>query len=130
MKPGGARIKGAVFERDCVNAAKAYNIPTERTGHAQCGTGVEGFFGDISMKVMGLYRKIECKINGDTPRTMYKWIANGDNWAVFHRRDREPTLVTMRYSDWLKLVHAAGYGRVYSEMNLPPLRDGEEVDAE
>ena len=129
MKPGGPRAKGAVFERDCVNAAKGYNIPTERSGHAQTTHSGNGFFGDISMKVMGLYRKIECKIAGDTPKIMYKWIKDGDNYAVFHRRDREPTLVTMRYTDWLSLVHAAAYGKPLSDLNLAVDRD-EEVDAE
>lgn len=129
MKPGNQRIKGARFCLDCVNAARGYNIPTDHTGHAQAGTGTKGFFGDITMKVMGLYRKIECKIGQQTPRCLYKWILEGDQWAVFHRRDFEPTLVTMRYSDWLELVHAAGYGTNHNDMHLAVIR-GEEVDAE
>lgn len=128
MKPGGSRIKGAGFCRDCVNAAKGYNIPTEHTGHAQAGTGTAGFFSDITMKVMGLYRKIECKIGLQTPKCLYKWINEGDQWAVLHRRDREPTLITLRYADFLPLVHAAAYGKPLSDLNL--VRADDEVDAE
>ena len=89
------------------------------------------FAGDITIKVMGLFRKLECKIEANGFKRIYDWLKDGNNYAVITRRDRGKALITMYYEDWLRLVQASSYGKAMSDLNMTVIpRDGEEVDAE
>ncbi len=132
--PSKSYRKGTGFELECVKAAKAFGIPSEdchKNLMSGGGKGAHVGLGDITIKVMGLFRKLECKIEAHGFKRIYDWLLEGNNYAVVTRRDRGKALITMYYEDWLRLVHASAYGKAYSDMNMTKVpRCEDEVDAE
>jgi Holliday junction resolvase len=96
-----SRQKGARGERELSNKLKEYGFNTRR-GQQYCGAN-----GDAD--VVGLDGiHIECKRVQSL--NLYKAIGQatedakeGEKPTVFHRKDREEWLVTMRLEDWMKL---------------------------
>ncbi len=130
--PSKSYRKGTGFELECVKLAQAFGIPSEDTQKMPMSGRLGGnFAGDITIKVMGLFRKLECKIEANGFKRIYDWLKDGNNYAVITRRNRGKALITMYYEDWLRLVHASAYGKSYSDMNMTVVpRCEDEVDAE
>ena len=102
MNNRGSQRKGAEGERELARVLEAEGYSVERGGSLSFGEKPD-LYG-----LPGIH--IECKrrerLNvseamGQAVRDSEKF-GDGDP-AVFHRRSREPWLVTMRFSDWLKL---------------------------
>lgn len=99
-----SRAKGKKGELELANTLKLYGYETRR------GQQYSGANGDAD--VVGLKRiHIECKrvekLNME--KAMRQSILDArDNElpTVFHRKNREPWLVTMRLRDWMKLYKA------------------------
>lgn len=112
--PGRApKRKGDCFERDCVNAFNAYGFTGDGDGgkvsrvslRSQAG---KSFVCDITVRIMGALRRIECKRRKCSFKTLYKALKG--NWAALLRDDDEQCLIVMRFSDFLPLAEAAAYG--------------------
>ena len=97
--------KGADGERELASLLREHGYMTERGGVDSFGTRP-----DLS----GLPRiHIECKRveRLDLAKAMEQSIRDADRFqdgapTVFHRRNRSPWLVTMRFSDWIEFYKA------------------------
>ena len=95
--------KGADGERELVGILQQYGYPVERGGSETYGT-VPDLTG-----LPGIH--IECKRveRLNVPEAMKQSIRDAERFrdgvpTVFHRRNREPWLVTMRLEDWIILL--------------------------
>lgn len=102
-----SKRKGKRFELEIANALKAYGYETKRTAQVKGNTGE-------AADVEGLPNiHIECKHAEQFK--IYDWMkqAISDNQghtdlpAVFYRKNRQPTLVTMTMDDFMVLYQAA-----------------------
>lgn len=100
--PVNSKQKGARYEREIARYLHDKGYDTRRTAQ-YCGNT-----GDAA-DVQGLpYTHIECK-HQETLR-LKDWVEQavrdskeGELPAVFHRKNNEKTLVTMRLDDWMEL---------------------------
>ena len=103
-----SRAKGAKGERELSNLLKRAGYETRR-GQQYCGAN-----GDAD--VVGLPGiHIECK--RVEKLNLYKAVEQAENDAkdnetpcVFHRKDRQEWLVTMKLDDWLAMYEKANTG--------------------
>lgn len=98
--------KGADGERELVGILQHYGYPVERGGSETYGT-IPDLIG-----LPGVH--IECKRveRLNVPEAMKQAIRDAERFqdgapAVFHRRNREGWLVTMRLEDWVVLLDGA-----------------------
>lgn len=102
-----SKQKGARGERELSSKLKEYGFNTRR-GQQYCGAN-----GDAD--VVGLPNiHIECKrvqnLNLYNAISQAKADANENELpAVFHRKDRSEWLVTMTFSDWMKIYKESEY---------------------
>lgn len=96
--------KGADGERELAGVLKGYGFPVERGGSLSYGA-VPDLVGlpDIHIEV----KRVE-RLN--VSEAMKQSIRDSERFhdgmpALFHRRNRESWLVTMRLDDWMRLYH-------------------------
>jgi len=94
-----AKVKGSGFEREVVDILReagfnAYRIPLSGA--------VQGFEGDIALKLYGKPYRIECKRRKAGFKTLYGWL--GDNDFLAFRDDRCEPLILMRLDAFTKIV--------------------------
>ena len=102
MAGRSSQRKGADGERELAALLREYGYPVERGGSLSFGevpdlTGLPGVHIEV--------KRVE-RLN--VPEAMKQAVRDAEKFhdgapAVFHRRSREPWLVTMRLDDWLKL---------------------------
>lgn len=100
-----AQRKGADGERELVNVLHEYGYITERGGSLTYGevpdvTGLPGIHIEV--------KRVE-RLN--VPEAMTQAVRDSIRFrdgmpALFHRRNRQPWLVTMRLSDWIELYRS------------------------
>lgn len=101
-----SRQKGARGERELSHLIREYGYESRR------GQQYSGANGDAD--VVGLPGvHIECKrverLNiSEAMQQAIRDARENEAPAVFHRKNREQWLVTMRFNDWIKLYQAAG----------------------
>lgn len=98
-----SRDKGKRYERELANALKEFGYDTHRTAQTMGKTGQ-------AADVVGL-PGIHIEAKHVEQMRLYEWMAQaihdaneagrGDLPAVFHRKNGEKTLVTMRLEDWI-----------------------------
>ena len=99
--------KGATGERELVEVLRGYGFETERGGSLSYGTvpDVVGLPG-IHIEVKRVER---LNISEAMKQAVCDSLRFRDGLpAVFHRRNREPWLVTMRLSDWMRIYTMGG----------------------
>ena len=94
--------KGADGERELAALLREYGYPVERGGSLSFGevpdvTGLPGVHIEV--------KRVE-RLN--VPEAMKQAVRDAEKFhdgapTLFHRRNREPWLVTMRLSDWLEM---------------------------
>ena len=94
--------KGAAGERELAALLREYGYPVERGGSLS--------FGEVPDLVGLPGVHIECKRveRLNLPAAMAQAARDAERFqdgapAVFHRRNREPWLVTMQFTDWLEM---------------------------
>jgi len=102
----GAAKKGAAGERELVTVLQGYGFDTERGGVSY------GTVPDLS-GLPGIH--VECKRQEklNITEAMQQAVRDAERFgdglpAVFHRRNRQPWLVTMQLSDWMQLYKSRG----------------------
>lgn len=98
-----SKVKGARGERFFARQLQERGIAAERIPLSGQHGGM--FSGDISVPVLGLNRRFECKLRGDGFKEIYKWL--DDNFGLFLKADRKPPLVVLELSDFIDLLTAA-----------------------
>ena len=102
-----SKIKGKGGELELASLLRGYGYQGCRRGQQYCGTN-----GDAD--VIGLPGiHIECKrvekLNIEKAMEQARQDARKEELpSVFHRKNRNPWLVTMTMEDWMKLYKAAG----------------------
>lgn len=119
-----SRDKGKRYERELANALKEYGYDAHRTAQTMGKTGQ-------AADVVGL-PGIHIEAKHQEKMMLYDWMAqavrdseaagNGDLPAVFHRKNNERTLVTMRLEDWIEI-----YKEWDADNWLKGEHDGEQV---
>jgi hypothetical protein len=94
-----SRDKGNRFERALVNRLRlvghdAYRIPLSGAQR--------GFNGDLVIRSLPDQPKLECKSRANGFQKLYQWLVGVKYLAL--KADREETLITMRYDDFLALL--------------------------
>ena len=102
MAGRSSQRKGADGERELAALLREYGYPVERGGSLSFGevpdlTGLPGVHIEV--------KRVE-RLN--VPEAMKQAVRDAERFhdgapALFHRRSREPWLVTMRLSDWMAL---------------------------
>lgn len=95
--------KGAAYERHVASLFRTYNYNARR-GQQYCGAN-----GDAD--VAGVpYLHIECKAHENGHGKLYEWLdqakrdaREGEIPVVIHKRNYCNDLVTMEFSEWIKL---------------------------
>ena len=95
--------KGAAYERHVSSLFRTYNYNARR-GQQYCGAN-----GDAD--VVGVpYLHIECKAHENGHGKLYEWLdqakrdaREGEIPVVIHKRNYCNDLVTMEFSEWIKL---------------------------
>lgn len=101
--PINSKQKGKSGELELKNLLNSYGYKTERTAQ-YCGKAEDG---DADVRGLdGIH--IECKrvekLNIDTAMEQaIRDCQDGRKPTVFHRKNRKPWLVTMRFEDWIEL---------------------------
>jgi hypothetical protein len=85
-----SRDKGSRAERALVNLLQAAGFAAEKVPLSGAAHG--RFGGDVSVPLLGVDRRVECKIRSDGFRELYRWLDGADLLVV--RADRcEPLVV-------------------------------------
>lgn len=94
------RDKGALFERECVNALKEYHLDAVRV---PLSGAANGFKGDIHVRVhwQDTPLRLECKRRANGFGLIYDNL--GDNDAVVVRADRKEAIVCMSLETFARL---------------------------
>ncbi len=107
-----SRDKGARGERLFVRLLQDAGIAAERIPLSGAAGG--SFTGDITVPVLGIDRKFECKLRAEGFKEIYKWLHG--NFGLFIKADRMAPLAVVRVSDLVDiLITAEG-----NKHNLPP----------
>ncbi len=98
-----SKRKGNSFEREIVTLLQDFGLSADRT-YVSGMIKPNGFNHDIWCPVRGVDWKIECKhwANGVGGKTLHRLLTNVH--AIIHRCDRQEPLVTLRFTDFLKLT--------------------------
>jgi len=106
-----SKRKGAAGERELGKVLRDYGFKDVHRSQQYCGKGED------SADLVALpYIHVECKrverLNVSDAIQQAIDDAKGDNLpTVFHRKNREPWLVTMRLDDWMNLYREYFSGR-------------------
>ena len=97
--------KGADGERELVNVLNDYGYQTARGGSETFGT-----IPDV-IGLPGIHIEVKRVERLNVPEAMQQAIRdsikfNDGKPALFHRRNRQPWLVTMKLEDWIALYRA------------------------
>ena len=95
-----SRDKGGREERAIVNSFQAVGIGAERIPLSGAAHG--SFAGDVTIPVMGEDWRGESKVRATGFKQLYEWL--GSHKLLFVRSDRNPRLVVLRESDFLRIV--------------------------
>lgn len=107
MSGKASRQKGDRMERQLVHLFQEAGIACERIPLS--GSAGGSFCGDLSIPVLGIDRRAECKKRATGFTEIYRWLA--DHYALFIGRDRAPPLVVLRADDFVALLQSAERGR-------------------
>lgn len=88
------------MERTCVLLANSFGLQSERVPLSGAAGG--SYVSDITIRVLGLLKRFECKWRGDGFKELYKWLDGND--GVIVKADGKPLLMVVKYEDWLRLV--------------------------
>ena len=96
-----SRQKGAAFERKLANLLKEYGYDCRR---GQQYSGANGDADVVGLDGIHIEAKaVERLIIYDAMNQAINDAREGELPAVFHKKNRQPILVTMKLDDWLKL---------------------------
>lgn len=106
--------KGADGERELVNVLQEYGFTTERGGSQTFGT-----VPDVT-GLPGIHIEVKRVERLNIAAAMRQAVQDSERFrdgmpALFHRRNRQSWLVTMRLDDWLKL-YAPQYAAALEQM--------------
>lgn len=98
----GQQRKGADGERELVNVLNDYGFTTERGGSETFGT-----VPDVT-GLPGIHIEVKRVERLNVPAAMAQAVRDSEKFrdgapALFHRRNRQPWLVTMRLEDWIAI---------------------------
>jgi hypothetical protein len=96
-----SKRKGSGYEREIVRDAQEAGIMAERVPLSGAVKG-GSFEQDVQMPVRGIDRKFECKRRCSGFKQHYRWIEGA--YGVIYRDNHEPSLVVLRYEDFLELA--------------------------
>jgi Holliday junction resolvase len=96
-----SRRKGARVELDIVHRLRDAGFSAEKIPLSGAAGG--SFRGDITMPLLGIDRKIECKARADGFSLLYRWLEGG-NFALVVKADRKEPLVVLRLKDALEVA--------------------------
>ena len=104
----GARLKGANFERDLAKLfAENTKLKDAKRGLGQTrGGGGEVSDVDIPILHVEAKRHKRCNIKGALEQAITDSANNGKIPVAITKDDRKYILVTMRFSDWIKLFNS------------------------
>jgi Holliday junction resolvase len=94
------RQKGNRMERSCVLLARALGLTAERVPLSGAAGG--SYVSDITIRVLGLLRRFECKWRGDGYKQIYKHLGTNDGLII--KADDKPMLMVQPYEDWLRMA--------------------------
>lgn len=101
------RDKGNRFERRLVAALQRAGIAAERVPLS--GSAGGKYAGDLSIPVLGIDRRCECKARNNGFAQLYTWLAQRDLLIV--RQDRREPLVVIPLKLAVEIAVAADRGR-------------------
>ena len=106
--------KGADGERELVNVLQQYGFNTERGGSQSFGT-----VPDVT-GLPGIHIEVKRVERLNVPEAMAQAVRDSAKFrdglpALFHRRNRQPWLVTMRLDDWMKLFAVCIKNQVFRQ---------------
>ena len=105
-----SRAKGAAGERELAKILRDYGFDNAKRGQQFCGINGNA---DVVDALPGIH--IECKrvekLNIESAMAQSERDArDGEMPAVFHRKNRQEWLVTMRLDDWITLFKGSNNG--------------------
>ncbi len=99
-----SRDKGARFEIQIVHLMQEAGFAAEKVPLSGAAGG--SFSGDISMPLLGVDVRIECKKRARGFTQIYDWIES--NYGLVVAADRKPPLIVNRLDQWLVMAMKAG----------------------
>lgn len=98
-----SRDKGNRMERAAVLLARAARLTAERVPLSGAAGG--SYCSDMTIRVLGLLRRFECKWRKDGFKQVYDWLDGND--GVIVKADGKPMLMIQPYGDWLRTAEIA-----------------------
>src|SRR6516165_10626665 len=98
-----SRDKGNRLERSLVHALQNAGFAAERVPLSGAARG--RFGGDLSVPLLGVDRRVECKCRGSGFRQLYTWLDGADFLIV--RADRAEPLVIVPFRLAIEIARAA-----------------------
>lgn len=102
MSGKGSQAKGAAGERELAAVLRERGYDTQRGGSLS--------FGEVPdvVGLPGVHIEVKRVERLNVPEAMHQAVRDAEKFrdgvpALFHRRNREPWLVTMRLDDWLEM---------------------------
>jgi Holliday junction resolvase len=108
--PGGraSRQKGNRTERTIVQLLQGHGFAAERVPLSGAVRG--RFGGDVSVPILGVDRRVECKVRASGFRQLYAWL-NGADFLVVRADRREPLVVVpLKFAAEVAAVAELGKG--------------------
>lgn len=110
MSGRSSQAKGAAGERELAALLRKRGYDTQRGGSLS--------FGEVPdvMGLPGVHIEVKRVERLNVPEAMHQAVRDAEKFqdgvpTLFHRRNREPWLVTMRLDDWLDLYEKVGKSR-------------------
>jgi Holliday junction resolvase len=94
-----AKVKGSGFEREVVDILRKAGLDAHRI---PLSGAIQGYEGDVVVKLAWTPHKIECKRRKAGFKTLYGWL--GSNTFLAFRDDRCEPLIAMRLTDFVNIV--------------------------
>jgi hypothetical protein len=102
-----SRAKGNRLERAVVRLMQDHGLGAERVPLS--GSAGGSYSGDVSIPLLGIDRKVECKARAAGFKQIYGWLEGAD--ALIVKADRKPPLVIVRLSLAVEVAAAAERGK-------------------
>lgn len=106
-----SRNKGNRFEREIVHLLQEAGIAAEKVPLSGAAGG--SYSGDISCPILGIDRKLECKVRSHGFASLYGWLT--DNYGLVVKQDRAEPLVVLRLKDFAALAITADECRLWEK---------------